>query len=266
MPRTGQPAIRHIASVQRAVTVLDALAEDDPALGTNEIARRTGINPSTVSRLLATLAEAGFVEHDALSGRYRLGFRLLHLGNSVLARVDLRAIARPHLVALVQSTGETATLCAPGAQDAVTVDYVQSPASVQSVARIGRPSVAHATAIGKVFLACGGELPPGPLAVFTERTITDRATLTAEIAATAERGWAQAVGEREDELNAIAAPVLGHEGALAAILGVQGPAARFSSERMKSAVEPLLERASAISAELGFRDVTHPALEPPVQG
>ena len=95
MPRTGQPAIRHIASVQRAVAVLDALADEEPALGTNEIARRTGINPSTVSRLLATLAEAGLVEHDASNGRYRLGLRLLHLGNSVLARVDLRAIARP---------------------------------------------------------------------------------------------------------------------------------------------------------------------------
>ncbi len=254
MPRTGQPAIRHIASVQRAVAVLDALAEDEPALGTNEIARRTGINPSTVSRLLATLAEAGLVEHDGESGRYRLGLRLLQLGNSVLARVDLRAIARPHLAALVDATGETATLCAPGAQEAVTVDYAQSPASVQSVARIGRPSVAHATAIGKVFLACGGALPSGPLAVYTDRTITDRATLAAEIEATAKRGWAQAVGEREEDLNAIAAPVRGHRGELAAILGVQGPAGRFGQDRMEAAVEPLLEQASAISAELGFRE------------
>ena len=57
MARTGQPAARHVAAVERAFTVLDALA-DGGELGTNEIARRTGINASTVSRLLATLASA----------------------------------------------------------------------------------------------------------------------------------------------------------------------------------------------------------------
>jgi IclR family acetate operon transcriptional repressor len=251
MPRTGQPAIRHVASVQRAVAVLDALADEAPDLGTNEIARRTGINPSTVSRLLATLAEAGLVEHVAGTGRYRLGLRLLHLGNAVLTRLDLRTIARPHLTALVEETGETATLCAPGAHEAVTVDFVLSPSSVQSVARLGRPSVPHATAIGKVYLANGGQLPPGPLTRFTERTITDRAALEAELQAVRKRGHASAIGEREDDLNAIAAPVRDHRGELAAIVGVQGPAARFTPERMETAVGPLLAHTEAISAELG---------------
>jgi IclR family acetate operon transcriptional repressor len=253
MARTGQPAIRHVASVQRAVAVLDALAEGAPDLGTNEIARRTGINASTVSRLLATLADAGLVEHVAGTGRYRLGLRFLHFGNAVLARLDLREIARPHLTALVEATGETATLCAPAEGEAVTVDFVQSPSSVQSVARIGRPSIAHATAIGKVYLAHGGELPPGPLPAFTSRTITDRKAIADEVALTAERGYATAMGEREDELNAIAAPVLGPRGELAAILGVQGPASRFGPRALTSAVPALVEHAQAISAELGSR-------------
>jgi IclR family acetate operon transcriptional repressor len=265
MPRTGQPAIRHVAAVQRAVAVLDALAdagepdgsgaarETAPDLGTNEIARRTGINPSTVSRLLATLAEAGLVEHVADSGRYRLGRRLLQLGNAVLARLDLREIARPHLAALVEETGEGATLSAPGEREAFTVDFVQSAASVQFVARLGRPSVAHATAVGKVYLAHGGTLPNGPLPSFTARTITDRDALAAEIARVAERGFAAAVGEREDDLNAIAAPVRGSRGELVAILGVQGPAARFGPAEMRRAVRPLLEHAKAMSTELGHR-------------
>jgi DNA-binding IclR family transcriptional regulator len=252
MPRTGQPAIRHVGSVQRAVAVLDALAEAEPDLGTNEIARRTGINASTVSRLLATLAETDLVEHDADTGRYRLGLRLLLLGNAVLARLDLREIARTHLSALVEATGETATLCAPGAQEAVTVDYAQSPSSVQSVAHIGRPSVPHATAIGKVYLAFGGELPPGQLTAFTDRTITDRTRLAEEIARVERLGFAQAVGEREGDLNAIAAPVRGNRSELAAILGVQGPATRFDGPTMAAAVAPLLEHAAAISAQLGL--------------
>src|SRR2546423_4436749 len=83
MPRTGQPAIRLVGAVQRAFSVLDALAEADTELGTNEIARRTGINASSASRLLATLVAGGLVEHVQDSGRYRLGLRLLPLGNGV---------------------------------------------------------------------------------------------------------------------------------------------------------------------------------------
>ena len=162
MARTGQPAVRHVAAVERAFTVLDALA-DGGELGTNEIARRTGINASTVSRLLATLASARFVEHVPESGRYRLSLRLIELGNAVLGRLDLRTLARPHLQALVRETGETATLSAPGEHDAVTVDFAHSSSVVQSVAQLGRPSVAHATAAGKVMLAFGDvELPAEP--------------------------------------------------------------------------------------------------------
>ena len=109
MPRTGKPAVRPVAAVQRALAVLDVLAEEARELGTNEIARRTGVNASTVSRLLATLARSGYVDHVPDTGRYRLGLRLLQLGNAVVAQLDLREIARPHLQMLVEETGETAT-------------------------------------------------------------------------------------------------------------------------------------------------------------
>jgi IclR family acetate operon transcriptional repressor len=257
MPRTGQPAVRRVAAVERALAVLDALSDGAAELGTNEIARRTGINASTVSRLLATLAGAGVVEHVAETGRYRLGIRLLQLGNSVLARLDLREVARPHLQALVEKTGETATLSAPGEHDAVTVDFVQSGSSVQSVAHLGRPSVGHATATGKVMLAFGAADPaPGPLKAYTKRTITNRERLAAELDRVRRLGFAEAVGEREEHLNAIAAPVFGARGELMAILGVQGPALRFNREAMRAAVQALLERTDAVSATLGYATVT----------
>lgn len=233
--------------------MVDALAEANTDLGTNEIARRTGINPSTVSRLLATLVAGALVEHVQESGRYRLGPRLVQLGNIVLARLDLRQIARPHLRALVEATGETATLSTAGDRDAVTVDFVQSPSSVQSVAQLGRPSIAHATATGKVLLAFGGLLlPRGTLEAYTERTITTRSELVAELDTIRERGYATNVGEREDDLHAIAAPVWGSDGELAAIIGVQGPAARFDRAAMKAQMEPLLEHARQLSFELGW--------------
>ncbi|HWB56568.1 MAG TPA: IclR family transcriptional regulator [Gaiellaceae bacterium] len=261
MPRTGKPATRHVAAVERAIVVLDALAADGAELGTNEIARRTGLHASTVSRLLSTLADAGLVEHVEDTGRYRLGIRLLQLGNAVLARLDLREVARPALRALVAETGETATLSAPGDPDAVTVDFVQSGSSVQSVATLGRPSVAHATATGKVALAFGRvELGPGRLTAFTPLTITDRSVLAAEVETVRKQGWAQALGEREVDLNAIAAPVRGSRGELVAVIGLQGPASRFDDEARAAALQPLLARAGAVSNALGWRP-THEEAE-----
>lgn len=251
MARTGSPATRHVAAVERAVAVLEALAAAGE-LGTNEVARRTGLNASTASRQLATLAAAGLVVHVEASGRYRLGPRLVALGNAALAGLDVRELARPHLRALAEATGETATLSVPGDPDAVTVDFVQSAASVQSVARLGRPSVAHATAAGKVVLAFGEvELPPGDLTRFTARTITDRRKLAREIDAVRRHGFARALGEREDDLDAAAAPVLGVRGELVAVLGVQGPASRFTETAVDRALAELREHAAAVSRALG---------------
>lgn len=251
MARTGSPATRHVAAVERAIAVLDVLAAAGE-LGTNDVARRTGLNASTASRQLATLAAAGLVAHVEESGRYRLGPRLVALGNAALAGLDVRDLARPHLRALAEATGETATLSVPGDPDAVTVDFVQSAASVQSVARLGRPSVAHATAAGKVVLAFGEVvLPPGELRRFTARTITDPRKLAAEIDAVRRHGFARALGEREDDLDAAAAPVLGARGELVAVLGVQGPASRFTEAAVARALDALREHAAAVSRALG---------------
>jgi DNA-binding IclR family transcriptional regulator len=248
--RTGQPASRQVAAVQRAVAILRELADARTELGTNEIARRTGINVSTISRILATLVSGGLVEHVAATGRYRLGLGIVRLASAVPEGLDPRSLARPHLAELASRTRETATLSVPGEHEAITLDFVQSPLSVRSVAELGRTSAAHATAVGKVFLAYGGTLPPGGLISYTERTIVDPAVLEVELARARERGWAEAVGEREEDLNAIAAPVLSPAGALASILGVQGPAVRFNPRVMRSAAELLLERAALISSML----------------
>ena len=250
MARTGQPATRQVAAVQRAVAILGELADARTELGTNEIARRTGINVSTISRILATLVSGGLVEHVAATGRYRLGLGVVRLASAVPERLDIRALARPHLAELVSLTRETATLSVPGEHEATTLDFLPSPLSVRSVAEIGRTSTAHATAVGTVFLAYGGTPPAGRLTAYTERTIVDQDILEVEVARARERGWAEAAGEREEDLNAVAVPELGPERALVAILGVQGPAVRFDPRAMRSAAGLLLERAALISATL----------------
>jgi IclR family acetate operon transcriptional repressor len=234
--------------------LLDVLAASDSGLGVNELARRIGVNASTASRLLATLQDSGLVERSD-GGPYRLGLKLVALSDRVLAQLDVRELARPLLARLVADTGETATVSLPGEGEAVTVDFVPSPASVVSMARVGRPSVPHATAVGKVMLAfgdgAGGGAGEGALTAFTDRTITDPDALAVELAGVRERGWAEAVGEREPDLAALAAPVFGRAGRLVAILGVQGPASRLPATARRGLREPLLHAAAELGRSLG---------------
>jgi DNA-binding IclR family transcriptional regulator len=239
-----------VASVARALALLQELGDSEKDLGVNELARRIDVSPSTASRLLGTLELAGLVQRDG-QGPFRLGLGLVTLADRVLSRLDLRALARPVLVELMERTGETATLSVPAEREAITVDSVPSRSSVVSMARLGRPSVAHATAVGKVMLAFGGGPLPRErdLRALTARTITDRDALEAEVLAVRSRGYGTVFGEREPDVNAIAAPVHDRAGGLAAILGLQGPANRL--EDPARLLDALLDGAAILTRALG---------------
>ena len=222
-------------------------------MGVNELARRIGVNASTASRLLATLERGRLVERDP-GGPYRLGLHLVTLADRVLAGLDVRDRARPLLARLVAQTGETATLSLPGDGEAVTVDFIPAASSIVSMARLGRSSVGHATAAGKVVLAYTRERvwrDEAPLTAYTRRTITDRGALDAQLAAVREHGIAEAVGEREADLAALAAPVLGRGGELVAILGLQGPLTRLPATKRRALRAPLLAAAAELGRALG---------------
>jgi IclR family acetate operon transcriptional repressor len=242
--------VRIVGTVARALALLDALAASESALGVSELARRTGVNTSTASRLLVTLEHEGYVEREQ-GGPYRLALKLVVLGDHVLAGLEIRTLGRPLLEQLVAATGETATLSVAYEQGAVTIDFVPAESTVATISGLGRPSVAHATATGKVMLAfapssAGGELPDGELRAYTDRTITDAGELVKQLESIREQGFAEAVSERELELSAMAAPVHGSDGELIAIVGLQGPSSRLTATRRRAVRRALLDTARAL--------------------
>jgi DNA-binding IclR family transcriptional regulator len=248
----GRGRSARVGSVARALALLEALAANPAGLGVGELARAIGVSASSASRLLATLEDGGLVRRSA-RGPFQLGARLLALADSATEGLEVRELAAPVLRELVASTGETATLSIPGTEAAVTVDFVSGPGAVTSRARVGRPSVAHATAVGKVLLAFAERPPASPdvLRRYTDRTIVEPGELASQLAAVRRRGWAEAVGERDPDLHAVAAPVFARGGLLAAIVGVQGPAARFTRARMREVRPMLVEASRRLSGELG---------------
>ena len=257
MPRATREEGRTLESVDRALALLETLAELPSGARVSELAQRTAINQSTVSRLLGTLMARGFVDRDATTARYRLGLRLVAYADAVLAGLDVRTIARPHLERLVAQTGETATLSVPAETQPFTIDFVPSPSNVASRAELGRPSVTHATVTGKLLLAFGPlpleRLGPEPYERFTHRTLTTRAELAREVERVRAEGVAYGREEREAGLNAVGAAGLGREQALHAMLSIQGPANRLHARRMPGLASELREAADAVGAALGGR-------------
>src|SRR3954471_9727025 len=117
--------------------VLESFTITEPVLGVTEIARKVDLHKSSVSRILATLEKAGYVERDHGSGRFRLGLGLIALTGPLLANLDVRRVAQPELVELTQRTGETSALAVWNGHESVVVEQVPSPKQVKHSASVG---------------------------------------------------------------------------------------------------------------------------------
>ena len=238
MARTGQPAVRHVAAVERALAVLDALA-DGGELGTNELARRTGINASTVSRLLATLAARGLVEHVA-------GDRPLPARPAARPARQRRA-RRGSTCASLRGRTRGARRARPARRrrsrrPASTTRSRSTSSTARPRCRASRSSAARASATrprreGAARLRGRRSAGAAARRVHGADDHDPRAPRD-EIERVRRRGLAEARGEREEELNAIAAPVRDSRGELVGILGIQGPSSRFDTRAARSAVPP----------------------------
>ena len=173
VPRTAAVGVQ---SVERAIALLKAVAAEPEPATAAELAIRCGINRSTAWRLLNTLEDAGLVERDPLTQRYRVGYAAFQVASAA----DDDAIARrvrPILARVAAETGEIVTLAAARRFSLVYVDQADPP-NMLSASWMGRPIPLHATSSGKVFLAWLPEqereaLLAGELEAYTARTITD---------------------------------------------------------------------------------------------
>jgi DNA-binding IclR family transcriptional regulator len=253
-------AIRNsrVQSLDRALEMLEALAENGGELGATELARRLEVHRSTAFRLLGTLEGHGLVEQNPASEKFRLGYGLVRLAGAVVADFDLTRAARPVLNELARQTGETVNLAVLQGDQVVNIEQVASPHLVANVNWVGRQTPLHATSNGKILLAHipseqRGRLLKGQLKRFTPRTITDAAVLEKQLRRAVEEGYAFTLEELEVGLNAVAAPVRDAEGSVIAAVSVAGPSYRVTPHRLSELGEMTRDAADAVSRRMGYR-------------
>lgn len=240
-----------VQSVDRALTVLEILASRGVA-GVTEIAGELGVHKSTASRLVAVLESRGFVEQLADRGKYRLGFGVVRLAGALTVQRDLAHESRRACEALAADVGETVNVAILDGDRAINISEVRGPASIASHNWVGQSTPLHATSSGKVLLALAPTQPlTDPLPRYTDSTLVDVAALERELDLVRERGWASTVEEYEVGLNALAAPVHDHEGAVVAAVSVSGPSYRLSPEVFATVVPRLLRATGEIGRRLG---------------
>lgn len=247
-----------IQVLDRAFHILDVIAESEDGFGLPDVAERTQLHKSTAHRLLMVLESARFVERDAVSGNYRLGSRVMELGLSAAAHLDVYKVARPHLQTLMEETGETAHLAVLRDREVVTLMTVESRQTLRAPRAAGARTPAYCTSLGKAMLAY---LQPRELddyvndtafQAFTPKTGITAERFQSEIRATRRRGYAIDDEEWELGLRCLAAPVRdGGSGVIAAI-GISGPVFRIGRKRLPLLARAVTSTAANISEALGF--------------
>jgi IclR family acetate operon transcriptional repressor len=191
------------------------------------LANQLGEPKAKIYRHLSTLRYLGFVDQDAQTECYRLGPKLVHIGQAATDQFDLRRLAEPYMVRLRDLTHQTIVLSMPASGDAIVNAVVDSPNLVTISVRLGYRLPAHASAQGRVTLAftpmaTQQRILARKLQAFTPRTVVDPAELRARLTRIRERLYEVSMDETMLGISAVAAPVLNFENELVGAVAVVG--------------------------------------------
>lgn len=241
-----------VQSLARGLAVITAFDAEHPVMTLSEVARRADLSRAAARRFLLTLTELGYVR--AAGATFALTPQVLRLGTAYLSGLGLPEVAEPHLRALAQRLGESASVAVLDGDDIVYVARAATRRIMTVGISVGTRFPAYATSMGRVLLAAQptealeAYLERVELELLTERTVRSADALRTEMDRARTQGWALVDQELELGLRSLAAPLVGADGSVVAALNVSTAA---TAEPDPSAYrDALLATAAAISADL----------------
>lgn len=249
------PATPTVQVIERMFALIDVLASREEAMSLKEISEKTGLHPSTTHRILNDLATGRFVDRPE-PGSYRLGMRLLELGNLVKARLSVRDAALTPMRELHRLTQQPVNLSLRQGDEIVYVERAFSERSGMQVVRaIGGRAPLHLTSVGKLFLANDD---PQRVRAYATRTglsgqtknsLTDLGQLERELARVRQYGIARDNEELELGVRCMAVGLYDDQNRLVAGLSISAPADRLDENWLPK----LQTTANAISSAMGYK-------------
>jgi len=250
-------------SLHKVLDIIEIIAKHG-SVGIQAIAAVTGYPPSTVHRILATLAERNYVRQDPATKSYRLSLKFLELGTRARQDMDLTSVARPHLEQLKTTTKENANLAILDGRDVIYIDQVRGDYMLQLFTQLGARAPLYCTGVGKLFLsqwnneAVKDYLNQTPMVRHTDNTLASAADLIPELTMIRQQGYAVDNEEMEYGVRCVAALIADHDGQPAGAVSVSGATMRITPERIPQLGLLVGECAQAISEAMGYTNHNHP--------
>lgn len=240
-----------VGAVLKACGLLEHFDAARPVWTLNELTTASGMNKTTVHRLMTTLIHAGWIDRTT-EGSYRIAMPVFEIGSAALVQLDIRTAARPFMVDLAETFGDTAYLMVPAEEGAVCIDRLEgsNPLVVAGI-NIGSVMPYHAAAGPIVMLAYSEALRDRwfrrELQEFTDRTLTDRSTLTEHLDAVRSAGYSVSNSDYLQGVAAVAAPILGRDGTAVASISVGGRVEAFEGTALEEKIHKVREAATRLT-------------------
>jgi DNA-binding IclR family transcriptional regulator len=249
---------QYLSSVKNALRILKSFTLDEPEKKISELSLSLGLNKSTVSRTMATLASEGFVYKDPETKKYRLGFSILELSGIVNSSIDVYRESQPVLLKLVDTIGETAHISVLDNLDVVYLSKVECNHPVRFLTYAGKRNPPYSTSSGKVLLAYSrdelvDQVIEKGLEKYTKNTITDPQKLKSLLKQIRETGFAYSIEEFTEGVTSIAAPIFDYKGNIIASLSIVGPIQRIQSHKISGYAKKAMQAGLEISRRMGYR-------------
>lgn len=247
----------NISSLQNALRILNSFSVYETEKRVTGIAKELDLPKSTVSRLLQTLLQEGYVKKNTENGKYSLGIKIFSLYGSLMANMQVVKESHPILEALAKETSESIQLAQRENSYVVYTDQVKSNYPMQIYSHIGLMNPIHCTSSGKVLLAYEDksvvdEILNNELSSYTNSTITNSEILRAELKKIKEQGYCLTKNEFIDGIVAIAAPVWDYNNRVIAAVSLVGPVQRINGAKVNSYIIKVQKAAQKISSNMGF--------------
>jgi DNA-binding IclR family transcriptional regulator len=225
-----------------------------------DLARRTGLLPSDVHRILASLKFCGFVEQNPQTKTYRLGVGLMKLGLAAFQRNELREAARPLLLRLSDEVEATAHLAIfdPQEFDIFLADQFDTSAEITFKANFGATAAAHCTALGKAIMA---NIDHDVALRYLEQkgtprtapnTITQLVLLEAELRQTQSQGYSLDREESAGGACCVGAAIRDWTGETVGAISVSMPAQRYYRAQTAALAAAVRSTAAELSQLVGY--------------
>lgn len=260
-PSQRKKKTSHVQSVERALLLVDVLASEKREMSLTEISRRVGWPKSTVHGLLSTLRDYQYIDQSPITGHYQLGVRLFELGTLVARNWDVRSAAKPIMLQLNNTLGETVQLATEDNGEVLYLEKVDSTHLMRIVSEVGIRLPMHCSGLGKVLLAhkTNAEvkwiLSQKGMPALTAKTITSLAKLDKELADIRRNGYGFDNGEVMDGLRCVAAPIWDGNSRVRYALSVSGLYNNMQGDKMKKCIDLVQKAARNVSYAIGYRDI-----------